>query len=312
MVTGKTHNTLGEYELLDVLGHGGMGVVYHARHRVTGEEVALKVVQRKYIATLRREAEIMGGLDHPGVLKVLDYQEGGDRAWAALELIRGAPLSLHVATCTRTCDDLDTWCTDTWLDATAAEPVVAEAATAAPLHRPEPTRAALTSASRRVLGWLVQVCEALAYVHAQGVVHLDVKPSNILIDERSGRVVLIDFGLARRLDPGGAPLKVSRSGTSAFLSPERLQGEATDARADLYAVGCMLYQITTGRLPFVGSKPLGVALQHITTPPTPPAALGVSLPLALEGHILALLAKRPDLRPACATLLIPTLQATCR
>jgi non-specific serine/threonine protein kinase len=143
-----------------------------------------------------------------------------------------------------------------------------------------------------------QICAALEHAHAHGVVHRDLKPENVVFTP-DGTIKLMDFGLARsatasRLTSEGAIL-----GTVFYVAPEQAQGREADGRADLYALGVMLYEMTTGSLPFDGD-PLTVLTHHIQSPPAPPRTLRPDLPAALEAVILKLLAKNPDDRFASA------------
>ncbi len=143
-----------------------------------------------------------------------------------------------------------------------------------------------------------QICAALAHAHAHGVIHRDLKPENVLVSA-DGTAKLSDFGLARsvssRLTEDGAV-----AGTVFYLAPEILQGREIDGRADLYALGVMLYELTTGKLPFAGEEPVAIISQHLYAAPMPPRAHNPALPTALEAIILRLLAKDPVDRPATA------------
>ncbi len=143
-----------------------------------------------------------------------------------------------------------------------------------------------------------QICQALAHAHAHGIVHRDLKPENVIV-MIDGRVKLLDFGLARpiasRLTTEGGII-----GTVFYLAPEQAMGRKVDVRADLYSLGVILYELTTHQLPFTGDDPLTVVTQHLHAPVVPPRTIRPDLPPALEGLILALLAKQPEDRPADA------------
>ena len=142
------------------------------------------------------------------------------------------------------------------------------------------------------------VCAGLEYAHQQGIIHRDLKPENVMLSTEGG-VRLMDFGLARslssRLTSEGAII-----GTVFYMAPEQALGQVVDNRADLYALGVMLYELSTGRLPFTGDDPLAVITQHIHTSPVPPCAINPQIPLALEGLILQLMSKQPEDRPVSA------------
>jgi serine/threonine-protein kinase len=154
---------------------------------------------------------------------------------------------------------------------------------------------------------IVQVLRAARYAHKRGIVHRDLKPHNVILDEE-GRVKVTDFGIARagasEMTETGAIL-----GTAQYLSPEQAQGLAVDARSDLYAVGVMLYELLTGRLPFDAESAVTIALKHVSEAPLPPAELNPAVSPALEAVVLRALAKAPEDRFADADEFIAALQA---
>jgi tetratricopeptide (TPR) repeat protein len=170
--------------------------------------------------------------------------------------------------------------------------VVMELIEGASLHEHRPTDLATTVAIAR------QVCAALQHAHAHGIVHRDLKPENIFLT-LTGTAKLMDFGLARpvaaRLTQEGALV-----GTVFYVAPEQALGEAVGPRADLYALGILLYELTTGRLPFTADDPLAVISQHLYAPVIPPRAHNAAIPPALEALIVRLMSKRPEDRPASA------------
>lgn len=210
------------YTLVRELGRGGMAIVFEAVQQSTGRGVALKLVpgagvQRERQARfLRHEVQTLSLLRHDGIATLFDAGETTDKCqYFAMELVRGRPLSQHFA----------------------ATPVLDHAEL------------------RRRLELIVEVCNAVAYAHGRGVIHCDLKPTNVLVDE-GGRAKVLDFGLARllELDPttslnlGGNGLM----GTLAYMSPEQAAGRASDIdiRSDVYAIGVMLYELLTGRRPY--------------------------------------------------------------
>jgi tetratricopeptide (TPR) repeat protein len=149
----------------------------------------------------------------------------------------------------------------------------------------------------RALGIAEDLCRALAHAHAHGIVHRDVKPANVLLTS-DGAAKLGDFGLAAAVDRSRLTLAGTFVGTAAYIAPEQALGQPADARSDLYSLGCVLYELLTGRPPFLGDDALAVISQHINTPPVAPSWLTDRCPPDLEDLILRLLAKDPGERPA--------------
>jgi serine/threonine-protein kinase len=141
-----------------------------------------------------------------------------------------------------------------------------------------------------------QLCAGLAAAHAQGVIHRDIKPDNLILDQ-AGNAKLMDFGIAR---PVVRQTGLTREGwivgTPQFMSPEQLEGREVDARSDVYACGVVLYEIFTGRLPFTADSPMQIVFQHLNQEPPPPSQIWREIPPDLEQAILTCLAKKPENR----------------
>ncbi|MFG2641278.1 serine/threonine-protein kinase [Streptomyces sp. NPDC048370] len=152
--------------------------------------------------------------------------------------------------------------------------------------------------AERVAVVAAHAAAGLAAAHREGVVHRDIKPGNLLLDG-DGTVKLADFGIARFVDDPSAALTTTGQivGTGLYLAPERALGRAASPASDVYSLGCVLYQLLTGRPPFQGDTATALLYQHIDTPPAPPRQLGVGLPAAFEGYLLSMLAKEPEQRP---------------
>ncbi len=252
----------GPYRVLGRVGHGGMGVVYRCRHEVTGAEVAVKTVP-------------------PG--------DPGDVASIRREI--HALTRLSHPNIVRV---LDQGVTDA-LPWYAMELV------------PGRTLRAVLQDGRGgdvgALRALAEVCQGLAYMHGHGVVHRDLKPENVLV-RPDGGAVLVDFGIASAFaaDHGREALAalVRSAGTALYMSPEQVLGQVVDPRADLYSLGCILYECLTGHAPFHAGDVLAIAWRQVNDPPTPPSALTPDVPPALEALCLRLLQKRPQDRPGYA------------
>lgn len=267
--------SLEHYELGAELGRGAMAIVYRARERATGRELAIKrlALQREFAAEdlldvrqrFMREARAARHLQHPDILQVLDAGEAGDDTWIAMEYVQGQDLS-HFS------------------------------------------RSGQLLPVREVLALAIRLARALAYAHAQGVVHRDIKPSNVMYERSSATLKIMDFGIARIAD-GSRTRTGLVLGTPSFMSPEQLAGLKVDGRSDLYSLGVMIYQLLTGQLPHQ-SDSMARLMHQIANQPAPdvrhyradlPESLALVLALALE--------KRPELRYASGEQMAQDLEA---
>jgi serine/threonine protein kinase/tetratricopeptide (TPR) repeat protein len=255
----------GRYEILGLIGAGGMGTVYRARDAELDEVVALKVLRRELVGSdealerFRREAKLARRVTHRNVARTFDIGEHEGERFLTMELVDGESLSAVLGRQART-----------------------------------PER---TLPIARVVAVLDGVCQGLAAAHEAGVVHRDLKPDNVLL-ARDGRVVITDFGVARAWQGESATATLGAVvGTPAYMSPEQVQGVTTDARADLYALGVMLFELLTGELPFSGDTIFAVAAARLVGPPPDPRARRADVPSALAELAVRLLARSPDDRP---------------
>lgn len=284
---------LGPYRIIERLGGGGMGVIFRAAHALTGEEVAIKTVRgvndADHLAAIRRETRVLRRLNHPGIVRILDEDVTGGVPWVAMPLLRGRTLRDYIA---------DAFSKDAGLGAAITVPM--QAAGCIPAVVRLRTDGPAATADARPLGPMLmlirRLCAPLAYLHGEGVVHRDLKPANIFL-QGDERPVLVDLGIAAHFGGAGREeLDVDPlAGTLTYMAPEQLQGEPVDARADLYALGCILYECVTGRPPFLGDSS-SLRAQHGYASPERPSALVTGLPAALDDLILALLAKNPQHR----------------
>ena len=255
-----TGTTLGKYRLVEKLGQGGMAQVYKAYQPDLERYVAAKVLHphltgdEEFAARFRHEAKAIAALEHPNIVRVYDFDtDDGRVAFLVMEYLSGTSLKARLRD----------------LNLLHAQMEFAEAA--------------------RIIAALA---DALDYGHRRGVIHRDVKPSNVILTS-DGRPVLTDFGIARILD-ATVITGSGTVGTPAYMSPEQGKGEPGDARSDIYALGVVMYQLCTGHLPFDADTPYAIILKHLTAPLPPPRSVRPDLPQVLEGVILKALAKNPD------------------
>ncbi|MFN7972934.1 MAG: tetratricopeptide repeat protein [Acidobacteriota bacterium] len=297
--------TLGPYRLLETLGEGGMGTVYRAAHAETGAVVALKRVRMGdagMLLGIRREISALARLSHPGIVRIVDHGAHDGDPWYAMELASGTPLRAHI--------DGDGTRVETEEPSTVADPYRGEGqlpTLVLDLHDTgasrEPPRAERRPCDLAwVIGFVVRLCAPLRYLHGEGIVHRDLTPRNILVRD-DGTPLLIDFGLAAASHgpEGRDVLSVDDqvAGTVLYMAPEQSRGEPVDARADLYALGCILYELLTGSPPFRGAI-ADVFRQHQIVEPLPPSVHVPGVPADLDRLVLRLLAKDPRDRPGYA------------
>lgn len=306
--------TVGPYKVLEPLGEGGMGIVYRARHLRSDRAIALKTVKVPapiWLASLRREIQALTRIRHPGVVGILDHGIDQGRPWYAMELLEGESVrhfgqriwsSYRIARSAgerfeRTEEMFST--TEAVLLEEHHDSIEAQTADSTPPPSFPATGKVPAAAGQldRVLRVMRRVCAAIGYLHGEGFVNCDLKPENVIIV--GDQPVLIDFGLSTR-HPGRLGREEleahrSRMGTLPYMSPEVIGGDFADARADLYAFGCVLYELVCGRPPFSGSPSVLLA-HHLNTTPTPPSELVDGLPDRLEKTILRLLEKQLNRR----------------
>jgi tetratricopeptide (TPR) repeat protein/predicted Ser/Thr protein kinase len=252
------------YRIQEKLGEGGMGVVYKAEDMRLGRTVALKFLPEAVakdalaVERFRREARAASALDHPHICMVHDIDEHEGRQFIVMELLEGESLKARIA----------------------RPPLKLE----------------------QIVALGMQIAEALSAAHAKGIVHRDIKPGNIFLTAE-GQVKVLDFGLAKLLEPvSEATLTKTATGpqtavgTLPYMAPEQLRGEPMDARADIYALGVVLYEMAAGRRPFEAALGTALAADIVHKPPVPPGRLRHDLSPRLEEMILKCLEKDPGNR----------------
>jgi predicted Ser/Thr protein kinase len=254
-----TGTRLGQYEIVERLGGGGMAVVYRAVQQPLGREVALKALSSElfqddgFVKRFETEAKTLAKLDHPNILPIYDFEVIDGSAFLTMPLIRGGTLR----------DILNRGPMD-----------------------------ALTA-----WRYLREVGDGLRHAHDAGIVHRDLKPTNVLIHQ-DGRAMLADFGLARGAGQPTHLTTIGLAiGTPGYMAPEQVMGHDVDRRADIYAMGVLTFEMLTGRLPFIGSNRMEVAYATVNSPIPSAVKLNANLPDELDVLLQRVLAKDPAQRP---------------
>lgn len=250
------------YEILEVIGTGGMAVVYKALCHRLNRLVAIKILKDEYSKDedFRRrfhtESQAVAMLSHPNIVSVYDVSRSGDIDYIVMELIEGITMKQY----------LDKKGCMNW---------------------------------REALHFSIQIAKALEHAHSRGIIHRDIKPHNIML-LKDGSVKVADFGIAR-IASAQNTLTREALGSVHYISPEQAKGGRVDNRADLYSLGVVMYQMLTGRTPYDGETPVAVAIQHINGNLIPPTKLNPNIPTGLEQIILHAMAVSPDERYNSAT-----------
>ncbi len=245
----------GRYEIMEVIGVGGMAVVYKAFDNIDHRIVAVKILKSEYLANeefkrrFRNESKAVAVLSHPNIVKVLDVSFGDAIQYIVMEYVEGITLKNYIT----------------------QQGVVDQ---------------------REALYFITQILRALKHAHDKGIVHRDIKPQNILLIS-DGTIKVTDFGIARISENATRTMTDGAIGSVHYISPEQAKGSLTDLRTDLYATGVILYEMLTGKLPFQSDNAVSVALMQLQNDPVRPREINSSIPEALEEIIIHAMQKIP-------------------
>src|SRR5579859_4861803 len=270
---------VGRYELEEQLGHGGMGDVWKALDTQLQRHVAVKLLHANlqsdptFVTRFEQEARVIASLRHPNIIEIHDFaseqQSNNDTiAYMVMEYVPGQTLADYIRNTSR--------------------------------------KQQFPSANDLVY-LFTSVSLAIDYAHSKGTIHRDIKPANILLDQRPpvvramGKPIVADFGLAKLQSAPTHTVIGSILGTPNYIAPEQALGKSGDYRCDLYSLGIILYEITTGLTPFRGESLMAILRQHIQDAPTTPALLNPMISPALSAVILKSIAKKPEDRYASAS-----------
>ncbi|MGN0997922.1 MAG: Stk1 family PASTA domain-containing Ser/Thr kinase [Faecousia sp.] len=255
----------GRYEILEVIGTGGMAVVYKARCHRLNRMVAIKILKDEYSQDdeFRRrfhaESQAVAMLSHPNIVSIYDVSTSDDADYIVMELIDGISLKQYMEK-----KGILNW--------------------------------------KETLHFAIQIAKALEHAHSRGIIHRDIKPHNVMV-LKNGSVKVADFGIARVMSKSNTLTKEAL-GSVHYISPEQAKGGRVDNRSDLYSLGVVMYEMMTGRPPYDGESPVAIAIQHINGKPQMPSMLNPNIPGGLEQIIMRAMAQSPADRYPTATAML--------
>ncbi len=257
------------YEILEVIGTGGMAVVYKALDHRLNRPVAIKILKDEFSGDdefrrrFRAEGEAVAMLSHPNIVQVYDVSSSDTANYLVMELINGISLKQYMEV-----KGVLNW--------------------------------------KETLHFAMQIAKGLEHAHSRGIVHRDIKPHNVMV-LKDGSVKVMDFGIARVMSKSNTLTKEAL-GSVHYISPEQAKGGYTDSRSDIYSLSVVMYEMMTGRPPFDGESPVAVAIQHINGGAPKPSTLNPNIPVGLEQIILKGMALEPKDRYASATEMIQDME----
>ena len=257
------------YEILEVIGTGGMAVVYKALDHRLNRLVAIKILKDEFSGDdefrrrFRAEGEAVAMLSHPNIVQVYDVSSSDTANYLVMELINGISLKQYMEV-----KGVLNW--------------------------------------KETLHFAMQIAKGLEHAHSRGIVHRDIKPHNVMV-LKDGSVKVMDFGIARVMSKSNTLTKEAL-GSVHYISPEQAKGGYTDSRSDIYSLSVVMYEMMTGRPPFDGESPVAVAIQHINGGAPKPSSLNPNIPVGMEQIILKGMALEPKDRYASATEMIQDME----